>query len=193
MRLRTVALTGLIIPALLVGTLRMFPPDRTDQLPGVIAMSDPFSQDKIFKIVDDINNLAPGQVLHLKITSYGGEVAPTIALITALQNTKGHVIAEVDGMAASAAGIILMYIPEVHASKNSMVLFHEAAMDIGGARVVGTDPFSLFTNDLIKNTLAGMLTPEELKVITDGGDLWLDGQAAAERINAYHVLHPVGN
>ena len=79
-----------------------------------------------YKIMEDIDNLYPGDVLYLHIDSPGGLVTIEYSIARAIHHTQGKVIGVLDGIAASAAAEILIQCPIIEITEHAtMVLIHE--------------------------------------------------------------------
>lgn len=70
--------------------------------------------------------------VHLSINSPGGDVFAAIAIYNALQRYQGKITAQVDGVAASAASLILMAASHIRMPENTMIMIHEPWTITGG-------------------------------------------------------------
>jgi ATP-dependent Clp protease protease subunit len=66
------------------------------------------------------------KTIHLRINSPGGDVFAARAMMTAIRQHKAHVVAHVDGIAASAATDICMAANSVEISKGAFFMIHNA-------------------------------------------------------------------
>ena len=73
-------------------------------------------------------NAADGQDVTLRIHSPGGSAFEGLAMHTALRDYEGQVTARVDGIAASAALILMLGADEVTAPPTATLMAHEAWM-----------------------------------------------------------------
>lgn len=64
--------------------------------------------------------------IHLRINSPGGDVFDARAMMTAIRQHPAHIIAHVDGLAASAATDICMAADEVEITKGAFFMIHNA-------------------------------------------------------------------
>ncbi|HEX2645061.1 MAG TPA: head maturation protease, ClpP-related, partial [Thermoanaerobaculia bacterium] len=72
--------------------------------------------------------------IHLRVNSPGGLVTEGITMLNAIRRHPAKVTAFVDGMAASAASVLIMGADEVVMSRNSQLMIHEAwGMTMGPA------------------------------------------------------------
>lgn len=74
------------------------------------------------------------QTLNLRINSPGGSVFEASAMMAALDEFKGRVEVDIDGIAASAASVVAMAGDEIRIGTNAMVMIHNpSAMVVGDA------------------------------------------------------------
>lgn len=64
--------------------------------------------------------------IHLRINSPGGDVFDARAIATALREHPAHIIAHIDGLAASAASYIALAADEVSMSDGAFLMIHNA-------------------------------------------------------------------
>lgn len=64
--------------------------------------------------------------IDLYINSPGGDVFEALAILNVIRRTEAHVVAHIDGIAASAASFIAMGADEVVMSRNSEMMIHDA-------------------------------------------------------------------
>jgi ATP-dependent Clp protease protease subunit len=83
---------------------------------------------------DFANDLAKinAKTIHLRINSPGGDVFAASAIYNSLRNHKARVISYIDGLAASAATIIMLAADEVRIAANGFVMIHEASSGVWG-------------------------------------------------------------
>jgi len=79
----------------------------------------------------DLSEITAGTI-HLRINSPGGDVFDARAMQTALRQHPAHVVAHIDGLAASAATYVMLGADEVEAVEGAMFMIHNAwALVIG--------------------------------------------------------------
>lgn len=66
-----------------------------------------------------------GKPLNLRINSPGGSVFEASAIMAALDDHKGRVEVDVDGVAASAASFLMMAADHIRVGSNALVMIHE--------------------------------------------------------------------
>lgn len=80
----------------------------------------------------EIKALGPVREIELNIYSYGGEVFAALAMHNILARHPARVIANVDGLAASAASVIIMAADEIRMPENAYLMIHNAATVAAG-------------------------------------------------------------
>ena len=75
--------------------------------------------------VQDFNSIA-AKTIHLRINSPGGSVFDAEAMRTAIRQHSAHVVAHIDGLAASAATGLALAANEVEMSDGAMFMIHNA-------------------------------------------------------------------
>jgi ATP-dependent Clp endopeptidase proteolytic subunit ClpP len=98
--------------------IRLYDPiDSWGEFWGVSAKEFVQALDELPERIDEI---------HLHINSPGGDVFDGIAILNALRSHRAHVVAIVDGIAASAASFIAVGADELVMAKNSELMIHDA-------------------------------------------------------------------
>lgn len=78
--------------------------------------------------------IGANRTITLRVSSPGGSVWDAVDIYNMIDRHVGRVIAEVDGLAASAASFLILAADEVRAAKNSMFMIHRAwSVTIGDA------------------------------------------------------------
>lgn len=80
-----------------------------------------------------LREVGPGPV-NVRINSGGGDVFDGVAIHSLLARHPGTVTAYVDGLAASAASFVMLAGERVVASRNSMIMIHDAMTMVFGAK-----------------------------------------------------------
>jgi ATP-dependent protease ClpP protease subunit len=72
--------------------------------------------------------------MNLRVNSPGGDVFEAAAMMAALDEFKGRITVDVDGLAASAASYLIMAADEIRLGTNAAIMIHDPhAISIGGA------------------------------------------------------------
>lgn len=119
-----------------------------------------------------------------ELTSPGGSVATMHALIDSIHGTSAHTIANVHGMAASAAAMIAVACNQINMSEGSTLMFHNIQVSLQGDGVQSQKRLEeglRESNIFITKELSNFLTPEELSTVINGGEVWLGKGEVDER------------
>jgi len=79
-----------------------------------------------------LRDLGEVREIELNVYSYGGQVFAALAMHAILSRHPARIVANVDGLAASAATILLMAADEIRMPSNAYFMIHNAAMFAGG-------------------------------------------------------------
>ncbi len=71
--------------------------------------------------------------IKLRINSKGGDVLEGFAIYNLLAQHPGKVVAEVDGLAASMASVVLMAADEIHMASNARIMIHNPSGSTHGS------------------------------------------------------------
>jgi ATP-dependent Clp endopeptidase proteolytic subunit ClpP len=82
--------------------------------------------------VDDLNKAGPVSSINLRVNSPGGSVFDGVAIYNALLNCGAKVTAQVDGLAASIASVIIMAAEKISMTPTSMIMVHNPATTVSG-------------------------------------------------------------
>jgi ATP-dependent protease ClpP protease subunit len=124
-----------------------------------------------------------GGTVHLRINSPGGDVFAAQAICQAIRDTTAHVIAHIDGFAASAATVIATAADEIQISEGGMYMVH-----CGWTFAMGNAIEMRSTADLLDKvdaTIVGQyarktgMTPEAVLAIMQA-ETWYTAQEAVD-------------
>lgn len=124
-----------------------------------------------------------GGTVHLRINSPGGDVFAAQAICQAIRDTAAHVIAHIDGFAASAATVIATAADEIQISEGGMYMVH-----CGWTFAMGNAIEMRSTADLLDKvdaTIVGQyarktgMTPEAVLAIMQA-ETWYTAQEAVD-------------
>ncbi|PJN90983.1 Clp protease ClpP [Bacillus sp. mrc49] len=130
------------------------------------------------------------KTLNMYVNSPGGSVFTTIAMMNQLERMKSRMVlnAYVDGIAASAASILIMKADNIYMYENTFLMIHKPMISLWGANAVDcreqadwldkTEAKTCIPAYLSKGT--DTLTDEKVKELLNGKDNWLDANEAAE-------------
>lgn len=124
-----------------------------------------------------------GGTIRMRINSPGGDVFAAQAIAQALKDTSAHVIASVDGYAASAATVLSMAADEVEISDGGFYMIHNAwSFAMGNAKAMTSMAVLL---NKVDGSIAGQYaaksgkSAEEMKALMDE-ETWFTAQEAVE-------------
>jgi ATP-dependent Clp endopeptidase proteolytic subunit ClpP len=132
--------------------------------------------------------------INLRVNSPGGEVFDGIAIYNMLKRHPAHVVATVDGLAASIASLVLMSGDVVEMPENSMIMIHNPA-----GMVMGTAADMRDVADALDKIRQSIVTSYVTKTGLDDkavnalmdAETWLTAQEALTKGFADKVLAPV--
>ena len=133
-----------------------------------------------------LKEAGPGPI-NVRINSGGGDVFDGVAIHSLLARHPGTVTTYVDGLAASAASFIMLAGERVVASRNSMVMIHDAMTGVFGAKARLARALELL--DKVSDNIADMYAEKagedvefwRAKMEENGEDgVWYTGQEALD-------------
>src|SRR5437879_6820438 len=73
---------------------------------------------------EDLRAAGPLKKIHLRVNSPGGNVFDGLAIFNTLLSNGAKVTAQVDGLAASIASVIIMAASEISMGENTLLMIH---------------------------------------------------------------------
>lgn len=137
--------------------------------------------DKVFK--QDIENLGDVENITLHINSPGGSVFSAVAIANTLKNHKAKVIANIDGLAASAATIITSACDTVRMPKNALFMIHNPITFAYGNNQEMQKTVEMLDkvkNSIIETYLNKTKTDKETLSELMDNETWMDAETAKE-------------
>ena len=137
--------------------------------------------DKVFK--QDIENLGDVENIILHINSPGGSVFSAVAIANTLKNHKAKVIANIDGLAASAATIITSACDTVRMPKNALFMVHNPITFAYGNNQdmkKTVEMLDKVKNSIIETYLSKTKTDKETLSELMDNETWMDAETAKE-------------
>ena len=137
--------------------------------------------DKAFK--QDIENLGDVENITLHINSPGGSVFSAVAIANTLKNHKAKVVANIDGLAASAATIITSACDVVRMPKNALFMIHNPITFAYGNNQdmeKTLDMLNKVKNSIIETYLYKTNTDKETLSKLMNDETWMDAETAKE-------------
>lgn len=83
------------------------------------------------QFAEDLNAIT-SDVIHLRINSPGGSVKDGLAIMNTLRAHPAQIVAHVDGMALSAASVVMLGADEVVVEPGGEVMTHNASTEVSG-------------------------------------------------------------
>lgn len=136
-------------------------------------------------VLQAVDSLSEGDLLLLKINSYGGQLDGAIAIINAIENTDADVHAEIEGVAASAASLIALASPSISVSPYATMMVHSATFGAFGKQsdVISHASFvDKQVRTLMHSVYKDFLTDKELEEVIMGKEMWFDAEEIVRRL-----------
>jgi len=140
------------------------------------------------QLLDTLYHAKKGDVVHIKIYSFGGWVSTGISLLQAIYNTQAHVITTGMSIVASIAAVIWLCGHERRMMPGSALMIHMPSggqfgktLDIEDETHQLNEFFGAFLRDIGK----GIITDEEFtKIIDNREDTFIPGDIVVKRLKA---------
>jgi ATP-dependent protease ClpP protease subunit len=145
---------------------------------------------------EDLKAAGSVSKIHLRVNSPGGNVFDGIAIYNTLLSHGAKVTAQVDGLAASIASVIIMAASEISMGDNAMMMIHNPSTVIGGD---SNDMRKMAdTMDKVKTSMITAYRRHTKKSIDQIGALmdaetWMTAQETVDNGFAEKVITPEGN
>lgn len=141
--------------------------------------------DEYLDTFEVIRNASEQDVIYIHINSEGGNLFTAIQFLRVLGETRGTVIASVEGMCMSAATIIFMAAKHHEITNHSVFMFHNYSNKVEGK---GHELFDHIVHvrewgeKLLRDVYNHFLTEDEIKIILDGKDLYMTSLQVVGRL-----------
>ena len=136
---------------------------------------------------DIIRNASSKDVVNIHINCYGGDLFTAIQMMRVLGECEGSVITSVEGACMSAATMIFLCADGFEVSNHSMFMFHNYS---GGTIGKGGEMYDNIVHErkwsekLLREIYANFLTEEEIGLILNNKDIWMDGEEVIKRLES---------
>lgn len=149
---------------------------------------------------DALRALGDVKEIALHINSPGGEVADGFSIYNMLRRHPAHIVASIDGLAASMASVVAMAANKINMPDNAMMMIHDpVGLSVGDSKDMRKfataldsmrDGMARAYVDKAATTLAPTLTLDEVKVMM-AEETWLTAEEAVQVGLADSVEAPV--
>lgn len=143
------------------------------------------SPDHYLKWFDTIRHAGPDDTVKIYINCYGGDMFTGIQFMRVLAETEARVVCSVEGACMSAATMIFLCADSFEITPHSMFMFHNyssGAFGKGGELYDQIRHERKWSEQLLKEIYDGFLQPDEIKMLLDNRDLWMDVDEVAVRM-----------
>ena len=131
--------------------------------------------------------------IHLKVSSPGGSVFEGLAMYNALLSHGAKVTAQVDGLAASIASVIIMAASEISVAANGMVMIHNPSTVVGGdsneMRKMAETMDKVKTSMVTAYKRHTTLSTDKINALMDD-ETWMTAEEAIEKGFAEKITTP---
>jgi len=134
---------------------------------------------------DTIRNASENDIIKIHINSPGGNLLTTIQLMRALNESAATIVCSVEGECMSAATMIFLQADLIEVSEHSMFMFHNysgGTFGKGGEMMDQLKYESAWSEKLLRSVYEDFLTEDEIGMMLNNKDLWMDGDEVAERM-----------
>lgn len=132
-----------------------------------------------------LRSAGKSDIIKIHINCYGGDLFTAVQLMRCITESHGNIITSVEGACMSAATMIFLASESYEVSDHSAFMFHNYSgitIGKGGEMYEQINFEKKWFNKLVNNIYKDFLTPEEIKDIEHGKDLWLDGDEVVIRL-----------
>lgn len=134
--------------------------------------------------IEELKDANQGDYAEIVINTDGGSLQTALAMITAIEQSEAEVVADIEGMAASAGSLVALHCQGLKLNPYSTMFIHAESFMAGGKRneVKSQVEFSLkWVEKIIRDTYKHFLTEQEIEQVLDGRDLYFDAKQIKQR------------
>ena len=180
----------------------VFPPADTNKIPNykqVIPVSVYH-----FYIIDEIGETAPfldlintlktaeeHDSIFIYLNTPGGSLQTTVQILGAMRQSSANVVTSLEGEVCSAGTLIFLAGDKHIVNPNCTFMIHNYSQWVGGkgneiaSRV---KYFEEYFRTLANDIYGGFLTPQEIDLMMDGKDYWMNSEMVIERLKIRNDL-----
>jgi ATP-dependent protease ClpP protease subunit len=143
------------------------------------------------QLIQAMDSLSEDDIVEISVNSYGGYLDGAIALLNAMDNCEAQVHVKHEGMAASAASLIVLAAPSVFVSPNATLMIHSATFGSFGKQtdVLGHAAFvDQKVKMLMSKVYKDFLSSDEFAEVLMGRELWMHYDEIVARLEKRHAL-----
>jgi ATP-dependent protease ClpP protease subunit len=135
---------------------------------------------------DTIRHATENDLIKIYINSEGGNLFTAVQFMRVLTDCPGTVWISVEGACMSAATMIMLCGDAYEISPHSMFMFHNYS---GGTVGKGGEMYDnivyerKWSERLLREIYTDFLTEEEIEMMLNNKDLWMEGDEIIERLN----------
>lgn len=148
---------------------------------GPIGSASSYSQ--MVQVIRDANE---NDQIFLHINSPGGDLFTALQIIRAINDSKGPVIGSLEGIAASAAGLLFLSCDYYQISEFSTFMAHNYSTGTYGKGGELYDQIVYqrqWSTDLVHRMYEGFLTSKEIHALLESKDIWLGTEEISRRLD----------
>ena len=122
-------------------------------------------------------------ILH--INSGGGDMFTCIQLLRSMADSPATIVASVEGMCMSAATLLFLSADVCEISEHSHFMFHTYSSGNwgkGNEQLASVQADDKWARHLFNTVYKNFRTPQEIKEIVDGKDLWMNPAEVKKRL-----------
>ncbi|UNY40335.1 Clp protease [Pseudaeromonas phage vB_PpeM_ KLEP7] len=135
--------------------------------------------------VSAIQTATENDIIHIYINSPGGNLFTTTELLSAILQSKAHIITEITGEACSAGMLLFLAGHEFMVSDDASAMCHGASYGAYGTQGQVHDNVMHSTKHLTKlayKYYEGFLETDEIERLLEGKEYWMEAEEIIERL-----------
>ena len=133
-----------------------------------------------------LRSVGEHDIVYIRLNSEGGDLFSALQLVRAMEECRGRVVVSVEGLCMSAATLVLLSAENYEISDHTIFMFHNyssGAMGKGGEMYDQISHFRTWSQKLFTAIYDSFLTPDEIKSMLDGKDIWMDAAEVIKRLS----------
>lgn len=145
-------------------------------------LEEPYYYTELFNL---LNNATENDIINFYINNNGGYLWTLFQLVNNIMYCKAHTIGHLEGLAASAAGMLFLACKEYVIKPYSSIMIHNYSSIITGKGGEIKENISFNDNFIRKfyhDIYDGFLTKDELEQVFAGKDFWFDSDEIFKRL-----------